>query len=487
MTSTFDALAARANAEVVSALSHDEAGRRAEAVVGYRSALRALSAAAAAAPRGAPQTPKLGARRQRVEERLAVLSGQSQPLSVSYNAPPGAKLWPAPRVQGQVQAHAQQRNGGGVGVGAGAAGGAGVGQAVVVHADKEMVAAIESEMLDTSPNVHWDDVAGAEDVKEALQELLIRPALRPDLYTGIRSPAKGLLLAGPPGTGKTLCAKAAATECSNGMGKQVSFFSVSASTFASKWHGDGEKLVRALFEVAKARQPSLIFIDEIDSLLGKRGQNDHEASRRLKTEFLVQVDGCGGSSDSEVWVMGACNQPQLLDDAVLRRLSKRIYVPLPSPATRFALLRKLTSKSKDVKFSVTDADLKSIAAKMEFFSGADIHALVREAALMPLRELSGNMLSSIDAKRVRGVNRGDFEAALRQVKPSVSREQLAELEKWDREFGMGSSSAGASSGMARSRKITDPSSSSDSAGTGSRVWRAIREPPSKPERHRRKR
>jgi spastin len=135
--------------------------------------------------------------------------------------------------------------------------------------------------LDHSPNIKWDDIQGLDEVKKVLKESIVLPTLRPDIFKGILSPAKGILLYGPPGNGKTLLAKAIATECKS------TFFSCSAVTFTSKWMGESEKLVRALFQLAYEREPSVIFIDEIDSIMGSRGGNEHEASRRLKTEFLV--------------------------------------------------------------------------------------------------------------------------------------------------------------------------------------------------------
>jgi spastin len=268
-----------------------------------------------------------------------------------------------------------------------------------------------------------------DDVKTALHEMIVLPVQRPDLYTGLRSPGKGILLFGPPGTGKTMAAKAVASS------SNATFFSISASTLGSKYHGESEKLMKALFYVARKRQPSFIFIDEIDSMLGSRGEGEHEASRRLKTEFLVQFDGAAGSKDDAVYVVGATNRPQDLDDAVRRRLNKRIYVPLPDATGRLTLLEKLTiSGSKDVKWELSRQDLKSMAAKIEFYSGADIHALCREAALMPLREL-GTRIAQVDARSVRAVSRADLDVARATVKPSASRAQLLELENWDREFG----------------------------------------------------
>ncbi|XP_073287752.1 uncharacterized protein, partial [Primulina huaijiensis] len=186
--------------------------------------------------------------------------------------------------------------------------------------DDKLVEMINSVIVEQGPSVKWEDIAGLQMAKQALLEMVILPTKRRDLFTGLRKPAKGLLLFGPPGTGKTLLAKAVASE------SEATFFNVSASSLTSKWVGEGEKLVRTLFLVAISRQPSVIFIDEIDSIMSSRTANENEASRRLKSEFLIQFDGVTSSSDDLVTVIGATNKPQELDDAVLRRLVKRIYI-----------------------------------------------------------------------------------------------------------------------------------------------------------------
>ena len=147
--------------------------------------------------------------------------------------------------------------------------------------DPRMVEAIEGEIMDKQPNLTWDDIAGLEFAKKTINEIIIWPMQRPDIFTGMRAPPRGIMLFGPPGTGKTLLGKAIAAQC------KATFLSISASTLTSKWVGEGEKMVRTMFAIAAIHQPSVVFIDEIDSLLCARNDNDQEGSRRIKTEFLV--------------------------------------------------------------------------------------------------------------------------------------------------------------------------------------------------------
>ncbi|XWS32293.1 hypothetical protein CRYUN_Cryun23aG0147500 [Craigia yunnanensis] len=291
--------------------------------------------------------------------------------------------------------------------------------------ESKLVEMINTAIVDRNPAVKWEDVAGLEKAKQALMEMVILPTRRRDLFTGLRRPARGLLLFGPPGNGKTMLAKAVASE------SQATFFNVSASSLTSKWVGEGEKLVRTLFMVAISKQPSVIFMDEIDSVMSTRLANENDASRRLKSEFLVQFDGVTSNPNDLVIVIGATNKPQELDDAVLRRLVKRIYVPLPDENVRRLLLKH---KLKGQAFSLPGRDLEQLVRETEGYSGSDLQALCEEAAMMPIRELGSNILN-VKANQVRPLRYVDFQKAMTAIRPSLNKSKWEELEQWNQEFG----------------------------------------------------
>ncbi|ORY00941.1 AAA-domain-containing protein [Basidiobolus meristosporus CBS 931.73] len=242
---------------------------------------------------------------------------------------------------------------------------------------KKLRDGLTSAILTEKPNVRWDDVAGLDGAKEALKEAVILPIKFPHLFTGKRTPWKGILLYGPPGTGKSYLAKAVATEANS------TFFSVSSSDLVSKWMGESERLVKQLFEMARKNKPAIIFIDEIDSLCGTRGEGESEASRRIKTELLVQMNGVGNDMDG-VLVLGATNIPWQLDSAIRRRFEKRIYIPLPEPHARARMFQLHIGSTP---CCLTQRDYKILAERTDGFSGSDIAVIVRDALMQPIRKV----------------------------------------------------------------------------------------------------
>lgn len=294
------------------------------------------------------------------------------------------------------------------------------------NVDSKLANLILNEIVDSGSAVRFEDVAGQELAKQALQEIVILPALRPELFTGLRAPARGLLLFGPPGNGKTMLAKAVAME------SNATFFNISAASLTSKYVGEGEKLVRALFAVARELQPSVIFIDEIDSLLCERREGEHDASRRLKTEFLIEFDGVQSGGDDRVLVMGATNRPQELDEAVLRRFAKRIYVTLPSEETRLKLLKNLLNKHGN---PLTQKELNQLARMTDGYSGSDLTSLAKDAALGPIRELRPEQVRNMAANEMRNIRFSDFVESLKKIKKSVSPQTLEQYARWNQDYG----------------------------------------------------
>lgn len=319
---------------------------------------------------------------------------------------------------------------------------------------KKLRGALAGAILTEKPNIKWEDVAGLEGAKEALKEAVILPIKFPHLFTGKRQPWKGILLYGPPGTGKSYLAKAVATEANS------TFFSVSSSDLVSKWMGESERLVKQLFNLARENKPSIIFIDEIDALCGPRGEGESEASRRIKTELLVQMDGVGRDSKG-VLILGATNIPWQLDAAIRRRFQRRVHISLPDQPARMRMFEiAVGSTPCELKAD----DYKTLAKLSEGYSGSDISIAVQDALMQPVRKIqtathykkvevdgeekltpcspgdAGALEMSwvdVDTEQLLEppLQVKDFVKAIKGSRPTVSGEDLKRSADWTLEFG----------------------------------------------------
>ncbi|OQD75945.1 hypothetical protein PENDEC_c005G02818 [Penicillium decumbens] len=312
---------------------------------------------------------------------------------------------------------------------------------------KKLRSALQGAILSDKPNVKWEDVAGLEGAKEALKEAVILPIKFPHLFTGKRQPWKGILLYGPPGTGKSYLAKAVATEANS------TFFSVSSSDLVSK-------LVKQLFNMARENKPAIIFIDEVDALCGPRGEGESEASRRIKTELLVQMDGVGKDSKG-VLILGATNIPWQLDAAIRRRFQRRVHISLPDINARMKMFMLGVGSTP---CHMTQADYRSLAEMSEGYSGSDISIAVQDALMQPIRKIQTathyKKVTHEGAEKLTPCSPGDagamemtwlsveadallepplvlkdFIKAVRNSRPTVSHEDLMRNSEWTKEFG----------------------------------------------------
>uniref|UniRef100_A0A2N9EWB5 AAA+ ATPase domain-containing protein n=1 Tax=Fagus sylvatica TaxID=28930 RepID=A0A2N9EWB5_FAGSY len=350
---------------------------------------------------------------------------------------------------------------------------------------RNLAESLSRDIIRGNPDVKWESIKGLENAKRLLKEAVVMPIKYPKYFTGLLSPWKGILLFGPPGTGKTMLAKAVATECN------TTFFNISASSVVSKWRGredgrvrhdqlsrwserhgkvihelygvliqlrmshkfpqrdrklvlgcictgDSEKLVKVLFELARHHAPSTIFLDEIDAIISQRGgegRSEHEASRRLKTELLIQMDGLT-RTDELVFVLAATNLPWELDAAMLRRLEKRILVPLPEPEARISMFEELLPSQPDEEKLPYDL----LVEKTEGYSGSDIRLLCKEVAMQPLRRVMAllekreEVVPEDELPKVGPIRPEDIETALKNTRPSAHL-HVHRYEKFNADYG----------------------------------------------------
>ena len=296
--------------------------------------------------------------------------------------------------------------------------------------------------------VTFEDIGALQNVKDTLKELVMLPLQRPELFCKgqLTKPCKGILLFGPPGTGKTMLAKAVATEAG------ANFINISMSSITSKWFGEAEKYVKAVFSLASKISSSVIFVDEVDSMLGRReSPGEQEAMRKMKNEFMVNWDGLRTKDKERVLVLAATNRPFDLDEAVIRRLPRRLMVNLPDATNRAKILEVVLAKEE----LAPDVDLNAIANMTGGYSGSDLKNLCVTAAYCPIREIlekekkekeqaaaDGRPPPALSVSDdVRCLNMNDMRYAHEQVCASVSSESvnMTELLQWNDLYGEGGS------------------------------------------------
>ncbi|CAL6030044.1 Katanin_p60 ATPase [Hexamita inflata] len=287
---------------------------------------------------------------------------------------------------------------------------------------------IQHEILTEHPTQSFKEVVGLEKPKQILKESVILPAKYPDLFTGILKPWKGCLLFSAPGNGKSFLARALASEC------KCTFFNISASSLLSKYYGESEKLVRCLFLMARQYERSVIFIDELDCLMGARdGDSEHEASRRIKTQLLVEIDGLNSVSNQQIFVLAATNLPWTIDSAMLRRLEKRVYVNAPNQDDRAQIIRNVIGDRIDGNL------IQQMVMKTENWSASDVCAICKEAAMSRLRKvlqkLEANEGGHYDAKKDIQIGQEEVTEALKVVKPSYDLKLQEKYVEWSKDFG----------------------------------------------------
>lgn len=280
--------------------------------------------------------------------------------------------------------------------------------------------------------MRWGDIGGLENVKQLMMETIVISALQKPASI---QPWKGILLFGPPGTGKTLLASA----CAGSL--ESTFFNVKASSVSSKYYGESSKIVSALYDVARELHPSIVFIDEIDALTTKRSDGVSEASRKMLSTLLTELDGFQDKgSDRLILTLSATNTPWDLDEAVLSRFSRRIYIPLPDMEATKEIIKINT---KGVKL---DVDLDGIADKCveNLYSGRDLKNLCQDATWNMIREVNKDLykmanLSYAELKRrklkTKSLTNDDFEEAFKKIKSPLSKSEIEKYEKWGDEFG----------------------------------------------------
>ncbi|MBN3326386.1 FIGN protein, partial [Atractosteus spatula] len=293
------------------------------------------------------------------------------------------------------------------------------------NTDPHLVELVTNEIINQGPPVDWNDIAGLELAKATIKEEVLWPMLRPDVFSGLTALPRSILLFGPQGTGRMLLGRCIASQLG------AAFFRISGSALVTKWLGEGEKIVHASFLVARCRQPSVIFISEIDMLLSSQ-LSEESPVNRIKTELLMQLDNVLTSAEDQIVVICSTSKPEEIDESVRRYFMKRLLIPLPDSTARHQIIIQLLSQHN---YCLNDKEVALLVQRTEGFSGLDVARLCQEAVVGPLHAMQGTDLSAIMPSQLRPVTYQDFENVFCKIQPSISQKELDTYTEWNKMFG----------------------------------------------------
>uniref|UniRef100_A0AAY5KAE6 Fidgetin n=1 Tax=Esox lucius TaxID=8010 RepID=A0AAY5KAE6_ESOLU len=293
------------------------------------------------------------------------------------------------------------------------------------NSDANLVELVTTEVLQPGPPVDWSDIAGLELAKAAIKEEILWPILRPDMFSGLATLPRSLLLFGPQGTGRTLLGRCMASQLG------AAFLRLSGSALVTKWLGEGEKIVQASFLVARCRQPSVVFISEVDMLLSAQ-LSEESPVNRIKSELLMQLDSVLTSAENHVLVVCSTSKPEEIQESLRRYFIKRLLIPLPDSTARHQIISQLLSQHS---YCLSDKEMSMLVQRTEGFSGLDVARLCQEAVVGPLHGIPASDLSAIHPSQMRPVSYQDFDNVFCKFQPSISQKELDTYTEWNKMFG----------------------------------------------------
>ncbi|XP_078537771.1 fidgetin isoform X1 [Lissotriton helveticus] len=294
------------------------------------------------------------------------------------------------------------------------------------NTETHLIDIVTNEIINQGPPVDWNDIAGLDLIKAVVKEEVLWPVLRADAFNGLTALPRSILLFGPCGTGKTLLGRCIASQLG------ATFFKISGSGLVSKWLVDAEKIVHASFLVARCRQPSVIFLSDIEMLLSSQVSEDHSPINRMRTEFLMQLDSVLSSAEDQIVVICATSKPEEIDESLRRYFMKRLLIPLPDSTARHQIIVQLLSQHS---YCLNDKEVALLVQRTEGFSGLDVAHLCQEAVVGPLHAMPATDLTAIMPGQLRPVTYQDFENAFCKIQPSISQKELDTYIEWNKMFG----------------------------------------------------